>query len=101
MDTVDTMTSIDNAIPCLAPHYVFRWEASQDAYILLYPEGLIKLNASAGEILKRCNGVRQVAAIIAELQAAFPGSDEAIAEGAHAFINTACGKGWLRCTYAA
>lgn len=93
---MDTVTSIDNACPRLAPHYVFRWEASQGAYILLYPEGLIKLNASAGEILKRCDGERKVSAIVAELQADFPGSDAAIAEGAHAFINVARGKGWLR-----
>lgn len=93
---MDTVISIDNACPRLAPHYVFRWEASQDAYILLYPEGLIKLNASAGEILKRCNGERSVADIVADLQAAFPGSDAEIAEGAHAFVNVARGKGWLR-----
>ncbi|MFZ2854896.1 MAG: pyrroloquinoline quinone biosynthesis peptide chaperone PqqD [Rhodocyclaceae bacterium] len=90
------MTSIDSVCPRLAPHYVFRWEASQDAFILLYPEGLIKLNASAGEILKRCDGERKVSTIVAELQADFPGCDESIAEGAHAFINVACGKGWLR-----
>lgn len=93
---MNTALSIDDACPRLAPHYVFRWEASQDAYILLYPEGLIKLNPSAGEILKRCNGERSVAGIIAELQAAFPGSDKEIAEGAHAFVDVARGKGWLR-----
>ena len=54
--TTDTLTPLDDACPRLAPHYMFRWEDSQDAYILLYPEGLIKLNLSAGEILKRCDG---------------------------------------------
>lgn len=93
---MDTALSIDNVCPRLAPHYVFRWEASQDAYILLYPEGLIKLNPSAGEILKRCNGERSVSAIVAELQVAFPGSDEAISESAQAFVRVARGKGWLR-----
>ena len=47
--------------PRLSPHYVFRWEASQDAHILLYPEGLIKLNPAAAEILKRCDGERNIA----------------------------------------
>jgi pyrroloquinoline quinone biosynthesis protein D len=93
---MDAAISIDNACPRLAPHYVFRWEASQDAYILLYPEGLIKLNPSAGEILKRCNGERRLADIIIELQAAFPGKDAEIAEGAHAFVGVARSKGWLR-----
>lgn len=86
-----------DARPRLAPHYVFRWEASQDAYILLYPEGLIKLNPSAGEILKRCDGERSVAAIVADLQAAFPGNDEEIASGTRALVDVARGKGWLRC----
>lgn len=82
--------------PRLSPHYVFRWEASQDSYILLYPEGLIKLNPSAGEILKRCDGERDVAAIVADLQSAFPGNEEAIAGSVQAFMNLACDKGWLR-----
>lgn len=87
----------DDARPRLAPHYMFRWEASQDAHILLYPEGLIKLNPSAGEVLKRCDGQASVAGIIAELQTAFEGNDAEIAAGARAFLDVACGKGWLRC----
>lgn len=86
-----------DACPQLAQHFVFRWEDSQDAYILLYPEGLIKLNNSAGEILKRCDGLHSVAAIIADLQAAFPGPAREIAAGTQAFIEVARGKGWLRC----
>lgn len=91
------MNTPADACPRLGPHFVFRWEASQDAYILLYPEGLIKLNPSAGEILKRCDGQRSVAAIVAELQSVFPGADAEIADGTQAFISTACSKGWLRC----
>ncbi|MFZ2266811.1 MAG: pyrroloquinoline quinone biosynthesis peptide chaperone PqqD [Azonexus sp.] len=81
--------------PQLSPHYVFRWEASQDAHILLYPEGLIKLNPAAAEILKRCDGSRTSEAIIAELDAAFPGQPEAIARDVGAFFTMACEKGWL------
>ena len=39
--------------------------------MLLYPEGMIKLNASAGEILKRCNGAATIAEITADLERAF------------------------------
>lgn len=86
------------ACPRLAPHFVFRWEASQDAYVILYPEGLIKLNMSAGEILKRCDGQHSVSDIVAELQAAYSGADEGqIADGARSFIDTARGRGWVRC----
>lgn len=82
--------------PRLNPHFVFRWEASQDAYILLYPEGLIKLNASAGAVLARCDGARTLATIIAELQASFPAQGAEIADGVRAFVDLACDKGWLR-----
>jgi len=93
---METIALSADARPRLSPHFMFRWEASQDAYILLYPEGLIKLNLSAGEILKHCDGERTVAAIVAELQAAFPDHAEKIASGVQAFVDLASDKGWLR-----
>jgi pyrroloquinoline quinone biosynthesis protein D len=82
--------------PRLSPHYVFRWEVSQDAYILLYPEGLIKLNGTAAEILKRCDGQRTAQEIVADLDAAFPGHHEMIAHDTQAFLAAALDKGWIR-----
>ncbi len=92
---MDTDAIDPQACPRLSPHFVFRWEASQDSYILLYPEGLIKLNPTAGEILKRCDGRRTVNDIVADLQAAFPGAEAQIADGTRAFIAVAQDKGWL------
>lgn len=89
------MTLSDTITPRLSPRYIFRWEESQSAYILLYPEGLIKLNASAGEILKRCDGQRDVGAIVGDLQSSFPGNDDAIHSSTLAFIDMAQDKGWL------
>jgi pyrroloquinoline quinone biosynthesis protein D len=85
-----------HAIPRLAPHYVFRWEESQDAWLLLYPEGLVKLNGSASEIMRRCDGQRDVAAILADLMQAFPASSGDVEQGTLAFLDVACDKGWLR-----
>ena len=82
--------------PRLSPHYLFRYEASQQAHILLYPEGLIKLNPAAAEILQRCDGERTTEDIIADLDAAFPGNREAITQDTRAFLVAACDKGWLR-----
>lgn len=82
--------------PRLSPHYLFRYEASQQAHILLYPEGLIKLNPAAAEILQRCDGERTANDIIADLDAAFPGNREAITQDTRAFLAAACDKGWLR-----
>ena len=93
---METATLPADARPRLSPHYVFRWEESQSAFILLYPEGLIKLNASAGAILARCDGARTLATIIAELQASYPAQGAEIADGVRAFVDLACDKGWLR-----
>ncbi|HMT79639.1 MAG TPA: pyrroloquinoline quinone biosynthesis peptide chaperone PqqD [Azonexus sp.] len=92
------METVTHARPQLSPQFVFRWEASQDAHILLYPEGLIKLNPAAAEILKRCDGARDAEAIIADLSASFPEHADAIAVDTHAFLDAALKKGWLRST---
>jgi len=92
------METVAEACPRLSPQYVFRWEESQNAHILLYPEGLIKLNPTAAEILKRCDGERNAEAIIADLCASFPEHADAIAIDTHAFLEAALKKGWLRLT---
>lgn len=83
----------------LTPTYRLQWEPAQDAYVLLYPEGMVTLNASAGEILTRCNGVRCVAEIIADLQRAYPDTDTATQLTADVleFMEIARNEGWL-CT---
>ncbi len=56
----------------LAKHYRFQWEEAQGGYVLLFPEGMIKLNGGAGEVIKRVDGQRTVAEIVADCKAAFP-----------------------------
>lgn len=82
--------------PELNPIFLFRWEETQDAYVLLYPEGVVKLNPTAGEILKRCDGERTVAAVIDELQQVFAESPERVASGVHKFLEVSYAKGWIR-----
>jgi pyrroloquinoline quinone biosynthesis protein D len=57
--------------PRIGRGFRLQWEPVQDAWVLLYPEGMVKLNQSGGEILKRCDGTRSVAQIISELEQAF------------------------------
>ena len=40
----------------LNPNFQFQWEDKQNCYVLLYPEGMVQLNQSAGEILNLCDG---------------------------------------------
>ena len=84
----------DNAIPGIAAGFRLQFEKQQDAWVLLYPEGMIKLNQSAGEILKRCDGARSVGQIIDELELAFEQPD--LRDDVHAFMTIACQQKWLR-----
>ena len=59
----------------LLKQYRFQWEPAQDSFVLLYPEGMVKLPGSAGEIMKRVDGSKTVSQIVADLEAAFPGAD--------------------------
>jgi len=66
------MTTIaTSARPAIAHGMRLQWEPAQQAHVLLYPEGMIKLNTSAGEIMKRCDGKRSLADITADLEQAF------------------------------
>ena len=83
----------------LTPFHRLQWEQVQDAYVLLYPEGMVTLNTSAGEILARCDGVRNLAEIIAELHRLYPEADATTQLTADVleFVEVACNEGWL-CT---
>jgi pyrroloquinoline quinone biosynthesis protein D len=64
------------AIPVLVSHYRFQWEPAQQCHVLLYPEGMVKLNESAGEIMAYCEGERSIDDIIQALEAKFPDSPD-------------------------
>ena len=67
-------TSVNHAdIYALAKHYRFQWEEAQGCYVLLFPEGMVKLNGGAGEVLKRIDGTKSVGDVVQELEATFPG----------------------------
>jgi pyrroloquinoline quinone biosynthesis protein D len=79
--------------PSIARLYRLQWEDAQQAHVLLFPEGMVKLNGSAGEILRRCDGKRATAEIIGELEAAF--STTGLGSDVDAFLKYATDKGWV------
>lgn len=85
-------TPID-AKPRVARHFRLQWEEAQNTWVLLYPEGMVKLNQSAGEITRRCDGVRTVADIVTDLEATF-GAQNLTADVV-AFLDLAAERGWL------
>jgi pyrroloquinoline quinone biosynthesis protein D len=60
--------------PKLSRRFRLQFEEAQSRWVLLYPEGMVQLNDSAAEILKRCDGNRSLAAIVDELETAFSAS---------------------------
>jgi pyrroloquinoline quinone biosynthesis protein D len=82
-----------SARPVIAKGLRLQWEAAQQAHVLLYPEGMVKLNSSAGAILSRCDGVRTVADIIADLERSY--GMTGLAQDVQAFVVLALEKRWL------
>jgi pyrroloquinoline quinone biosynthesis protein D len=82
--------------PAIERGFRLQWEAAQNAHVLLYPEGMIKLNGSAGEILKRCDGATTIADITADLERAFAASN--LSGDVIRFVTMAVEKKWLRIT---
>ena len=80
--------------PAVGRGFRLQWEPAQNAHVLLYPEGMIKLNGSAGEILKRCNGAATIADITADLERAFAAGD--LSEDVMRFVAMAVEKKWLQ-----
>jgi pyrroloquinoline quinone biosynthesis protein D len=82
-----------DACPRIGDGFRLQWEQAQNAHVLLYPEGMVKLNQSAGEILSRCDGVRSVAQIVADLEAAF--STQGLEKDVLSFLDIAKQQRWI------
>lgn len=81
-------------IPTWRPGYRFQYEPAQKGHVLLYPEGMIKLNDSAALIGGLIDGQREVAAIIGELDAQFPDVPE-LGQDIEQFMEVARAEHWI------
>ena len=79
--------------PRVGTGFRLQWEQVQDCHVLLYPEGMVKLNGSAGEIMKRCDGVRTVAAIAADIEQTY--AQQGLEADVTAFVELAGKQRWL------
>ncbi|QQU67298.1 pyrroloquinoline quinone biosynthesis peptide chaperone PqqD [Pseudomonas fluorescens] len=74
--------------------YRYQYEPAQKGHVLLYPEGMIKLNDSAALIGGLIDGERDVAAIIAELDKQFPDVPE-LGDDIEQFMEVARAEHWI------
>lgn len=79
----------------IALHHRFQWEEAQQSYVILFPEGMVKLHGGAGEILKRVDGKTTVGDIVVDLKATFPEAEN-IETDIIGMFDMAVGKAWLR-----
>ncbi len=80
--------------PRLNRLFRLQWEEAQQAYVLLYPEGMVKLNLSAAEILKRCDGEHTLDELISELEKAFGEKD--LRDPVEGMLRAAFEKNWIQ-----
>ena len=83
----------DSERPAISRGFRLQWEPAQAAHVLLYPEGMVKLNGSAGEILQRCDGTKTLSEIVSELETTF--SREGLKQDVAAFLSLAHERGWV------
>jgi len=81
-------------IPEITPTFRFQWEEIQNCYVVLYPEGMVKLSQSAGEIMKQIDGKKSIIDMISDISAAFDGAD--VENDVFKFLEEAYGNGWIR-----
>jgi pyrroloquinoline quinone biosynthesis protein D len=80
-------------IPVIPSRFRLQWEPAQNAHVLLYPEGMVKLSDSAAQILNRVDGGRSVSTIIDDLEHSFRGAD--LKADVLEFLTIALERGWI------
>lgn len=80
-------------VPKVSKGFRLQFEKAQDAWVLLYPEGMVKLNQSAGEILQRCDGERRIDQVVTSLEQAF--DQTGLTDDVLAFMNIAREQNWI------
>ena len=81
----------------IAPHHRFQWEKAQDCYVILFPEGMVKLNGGAGEVLNLVDGNHSIEKITEELVKKFPDAN-GIDKDIVGMIEMALEKAWIEKT---
>lgn len=90
------MTLDPEAKLAFSPTHRLQWEEAQQKNVILYPEGMVELNQSSAEILKLCDGTRNLHDLVAELEEKFQTSG--LKQDITQFLEVALQNGWIRQT---
>ncbi len=87
--------SLDPDTPlAFSPLHRLQWEEAQQRHVILYPEGLVELNASSAEILKLCDGQHTLKSIVGELEQKF--QTTGLTKDIQEFLEIALENGWIQ-----
>ena len=79
--------------PTLSRQFRLQFEPAQDRWVLLYPEGMVQLNQSAAQVLRRCDGAHQVGDVVRELETVF--ETQGIEPEIISLLEEAHHRGWI------
>jgi pyrroloquinoline quinone biosynthesis protein D len=74
-------------------HFQLQYEEAQKCFVLLYPEGMVQLNESAGEIMNLCDGKNNCLDIAKILEEKFDIPD--LKKDVEAFLKEALNRKWV------
>lgn len=77
-----------------SPLHRLQWEEAQQKNVILYPEGMVELNQSSAEILKLCDGSRNLDQIVEALELKF--ETTGLRQDITQFLEIALQNGWIR-----
>jgi len=92
-DSSDTPTIALSAVPSISRHFRLQFEKAQDSWVLLYPEGMLKLNSAAAEIMQRCDGETNIEKMIGDIETAF--GETGLQADIVSFFEMASEKKWV------
>jgi pyrroloquinoline quinone biosynthesis protein D len=78
----------------LNPTHHFRWEEPQQAHVLLYPEGIVKLNETAAAIIETATAAATIGAAASVIADRYGRAD--LEQKILVFLEDARAKGWIR-----
>ena len=77
-----------------SPMHRLQWEEAQQKDVILYPEGMVELNQSSAEILKLCDGTRNLDKIVLDLEEKF--ATTGLKNDITSFLDVALNNGWIQ-----
>lgn len=80
----------------IAPGVRLQFEIIQQAWVLLYPEGMVTLDETASDILRVLDGVRSTDEVVTEMKKQY-GDAEELDKDVMEFLSSMVDQGWVRC----